>query len=474
MRIGLTGKLIATFGLITLVVVLGSAALNQWTFERDFERYIEARDLEQMTQIAPVLAEEWSIDGWAELGNSRRAWLRFLRFNTLPAHRGRFPDRPVEGERNEPRPRRDADGPPLGRRLLLTNASGEYVAGTRRALDSPLAVAIRSADEVVGWLRIEPASARSAPRDAQFAADRARSTALITALAIALAALAAFLVARNLRRPIDELTEGAEAMASGDFDSRIDSSRTDELGELAERFNSLAASLASNRKARRQWVSDIAHELRTPLTVLRGELQALQDGIRQPTPGAVDSLSEEAERLARLVDDLALLAASDEGSLDYRFEDVDLSMLVEGKRAGWEDQCERAGHRLQILVPDKGLVLQADRQRLTQLLDNLIANSVRYSESPGELALTVTPGEAEIEVCLDDSPPGVPSEARERIFERLVQLDESRSSNRPDSGSGLGLSICQSIADAHNGTIKASESPLGGLRITLQLPRHSE
>jgi two-component system sensor histidine kinase BaeS len=245
--------------------------------------------------------------------------------------------------------------------------------------------------------------------------------------------------------------------------------RSDELGQLARDFNSLALALEKNEQARRQWVADISHELRTPLTVLRGEIEALQDGVRQPNPQAIGSLHGEVLRLGRLVDDLYQLALSDLGALTYRKTEAHLDELLDQAIEPLKEEFSRKGIALQVDRPaGSHLTLLADPERLHQLFGNLLENSLKYTDAGGRLDIRLETTADEAVIHFSDSAPGVTGPELDKLFDRLYRVENSR--NRHTGGAGLGLSICRNIVEAHEGTIIARPSPLGGVWITVRLP----
>jgi len=225
--------------------------------------------------------------------------------------------------------------------------------------------------------------------------------------------------------------------------------------------------LQNHRDARRRWGADIAHELRTPLSVLRGEIQALQDGVRAPTPAALDSLNTECERLGGLIEDLYQLSLADAGALEYRFERIDLGELVREALEAQRRACTDAGLALEEAVAE-GIEIRGDARRLTQLVDNLIANARRYTDAPGRIRVELARTRDGTRLVVEDTAPGVPAHALPRLFERLYRVESSRS--RAAGGAGLGLAICRAIVEAHGGRIDAAPSSLGGLRIVTDLP----
>jgi two-component system, OmpR family, sensor histidine kinase BaeS len=226
--------------------------------------------------------------------------------------------------------------------------------------------------------------------------------------------------------------------------------------------------LESNEKARRQWVADISHELRTPLAVLRGEIEALLEGVRQTTPGAVRSLHNEVLRLNRLVDDLYQLALSDLGALTYRKEEVDLREVLENAANSYRPEFERKSLTLSLNVPDEEIILFADRERLVQLFSNLLDNSLRYTDPGGVVSIRLNSGKDMVTAQIEDSAPAVPPEAMDKLFDRLYRAEGSR--NRRSGGAGLGLAICKNIVEAHGGSIFAVLGKLGGLLVNITFP----
>jgi two-component system sensor histidine kinase BaeS len=230
----------------------------------------------------------------------------------------------------------------------------------------------------------------------------------------------------------------------------------------------MAVALERNEKTRRQWLADISHELRTPVAVLQGEIEALLDGVRPINPEAVRSLHGEALRLHRLVDDLYQLALSDLGALVYRKENFDLGDILTDCIETFRPRFEEKKIALRAADALEGFIVFGDAQRLHQLFANLFDNSLKYTDARGELRLSASRAAGFVTVVLEDTAPAVPEGQLDRLFERLYRVDVSRS--RASGGSGLGLSICKNIAEAHGGTISAGLSNLGGLSITVTLP----
>jgi two-component system sensor histidine kinase BaeS len=241
----------------------------------------------------------------------------------------------------------------------------------------------------------------------------------------------------------------------------------DEVGMLAQDFNQLAMTLERNEKLRREFMADVSHELRTPLGILNGQLEALEDGVLQPDAQTLRSLKSEVEHLNKLVGDLYDLSLADAGALTYRRTDIDLAPLLRDSAAIYAERFSQRGMTLSCTLP-AAMPVHADAARLQQLFNNLFENSLRYTDSGGRLQVHAQLLQQHWHLVFDDSEPGVPPEVMARLFERFFRVEASR--NRASGGAGLGLAICRRIVDAHQGTIGATASPLGGLRVAVVLP----
>ena len=354
-------------------------------------------------------------------------------------------------------------------RIRLLGADKQLILGQDYPAKEHSWLSINKGEQTLGWLALAPSMIPVDGLAAQFSARHDRALAIIGALAILVSVLVAFVLTRNLLHPIRRLTDGAQRLTAGAFDSRIDVTSGDELGQLAEDFNTLARTLEANEQARRQWIADISHELRTPLAVLRGEIEALQDGVREPGPQRLRSLHAEVLSLGKLVDDLYELSLSDIGALSYHKEDINLAEVIRDVVDGFRQRFAEKGIELLFDAQHAPHArVFADAGRLEQLFNNLLENSLRYTDAGGETRIFLEPEKDRVFIQLQDSLPGVPAEMLPKLFERLFRVDDSRS--RVNGGAGLGLSICRNIVDAHDGRIEASTSPAGGLWVSVQLP----
>lgn len=460
------------------LAVFGMFFIMQWSIDRGFLQYVNTLEQSRLERLAAGLEEAYAGRGsWAFLNDDPAEWLRLM-LRTRPE--GSLS--PEQMERLERRLERRAEQgrlpPPEGRlpgparrfesRVLLLDADGSRILGPGGAEPDLARTPLRHDGTLVGTLILLPQKELSDVHQLRFVQQQKLALALVGFVVLLISTLLSLLLARRLVRPIQLLAAATRRLAGGAYATRVAAASGDELGQLARDFNALALTLEKNETARRQWVADISHELRTPLSVLRGEIEALQDGIRQPTPEAIASLHTEAMRLGRLVDDLYQLAVSDLGALSYRKEKTDFTALLGEALASMRPRFADKGLTLKEELPAADLRLFADPQRLHQLLANLLENTLKYTDAPGEARVSLQAEKATAVLRIDDSPPGVPEEAWTRLFESLYRVEGSRS--RSTGGAGLGLAICRNIVQAHNGSITAGPSPLGGVRITISFP----
>ncbi|RIH86752.1 sensor histidine kinase [Calidithermus roseus] len=265
--------------------------------------------------------------------------------------------------------------------------------------------------------------------------------------------------------PIRHLTHVTRRYARGEREIRVQVRGSDEIAELGASFNQLADQLAAEEAQKQRMVADIAHELRTPLTVLRGELEALQAGLMEPSPANLGRLIEEVDLLTHLVQDLRLLTQADSGGLSLKLSELELSSLAREVLAAFQARAEAKGVRLEFSGAE--LSLTADRERLLQVLYNLLDNALRHTPQGGVVRLEVRAEGSWGLLRVSDSGPGISPEDLPHIFERFYRADRSRT--RETGGSGLGLAIAKALVEAHGGQISAGNGPGGGAVFEVRL-----
>jgi len=471
-------KLFLTLLAATALLVAVMSLLIQWSFERGFLGYLHNIEEQRLVRLAANLEEAYSSSGdWRFLQENEWAWKRLVR----QAISGQEPDGGDEdrgrgGDANrsrEFRPNRtsaDSRHQRFENRLLLLDAEHRPIVGGPQASKEVELQPLEAAGKVIGYLGLNRQGRLTGFLQQRFAEQQQKTFVLISLGMLAIAALLSLPLAQTMVRRIRALADGTHRLAGGEFGARVAVSGRDELSQLGRDFNQLARTLEENESARRQWIADISHELRTPLAVLRGEIEALQDGVRPTGPEALASLHGEVLQLARLVDDLYQLSLSDLGALSYRRIDLDPVPVVVQALERLEPEFARRRIALEKDLPRPGQCrLFADPERLHQLFEALLDNSLKYTDPGGRMRVSLRPEGKHLEWVFEDSPPGVSEEDLARLFERLYRVEGSRS--RATGGAGLGLAICRAIAEAHDGTLEAGRSDLGGLKLTLRLPR---
>jgi len=468
MKIGITLKLfLAFFGTILLVVVIMAIAVR-YSFYYGFLDYINRVEVERLDYMANTIAEQYQKNGdWKFVKFKRGMWHRLI-LSHLRAHNYESNDLQIP---NEAEPEQSLDLTDLGLRLSLLDSDKSFVAGNRQYDSQSNAVLkpIFSEGKIVGWLSIMPSTELMDTIDIQFKEQQYNTAFIIGIVSIFFAAAIAVLLSSSYLSPVRRLVVAMRALIAGNYKTRIPVTNVDEIGQLQKDFNSLANTLEKNEKSRHQWIADISHELRTPMSVLLGEVEAIQDGVRQFNSHSVKSLHTEITRVNQLIDDLYHLSMSDIGALDYRKSELELTSILEDVLSTFRDKIKSKNIQPILLIKECApIMVLADPQRLYQLFSNLMQNTLRYTNPNGQFEVKCECDDNYTTVHWQDSEPGVDDDVIDRLFERLFRAEESRS--RASGGAGLGLSLCKNIAEAHDGTITVQHSPLGGLWFQVKLP----
>ncbi len=332
------------------------------------------------------------------------------------------------------------------------------------------AIPIEVDGEIVGYL-LPPDLTHAMPSgtpEQQFI-SRVRSALLFSALvALTVALVLGLLLFRSIVAPLNVLTRASQAIAAGDLSARAPVRGNHEIAQLAAAFNQMAESLERAERARRNQTADIAHELRTPLTVLQGTLEAMADGVYPLDRENVLLALSQVRTLARMVEDLRLLALSDAGELHLYARPLDLHNFLCRFLEGYRSKAREKGITLHLEVPDRLPPVQADRDRLSQIVGNLLSNALRYVPQGGKVVIRAEEGAGEIRISVSDDGPGIPARELPHLFERFWRGDKAR--RRATGGSGLGLTIAKSLVEAHGGRIWVESEEGKGTTFTFTLP----
>ncbi len=362
-----------------------------------------------------------------------------------------------------------------GNRLVLTQPDGLVVADTSGHLtgsqllpdDLARGMPVLVNGRPAGILIVTPLDAPATP-GGDFLSAVNRSVLWATAVAAAVALVMGSALFLQMVRPLRSLSTAAKGIAAGDLSQRANPEGQDEVAQVARTFNQMADSLQEYETERRQMTAAIAHELRTPLSVIQSNLEAMLDGVLPADADELVSLHQEARLLNRLIEDLRTLSLADAGQLQLHLQPVDVGEVA-----------EQVAERLQLHAQEKGIVLktavtphlplvQADPERLTQILTNLIANALRYTPEGTRVELSVRAVDGGVETAVSDNGPGIPPEDLPRLFDRFWRAEKSRS--RATGGSGLGLAVVKQLVEAHNGRIIVESARGVGTRFAFTLP----
>jgi two-component system OmpR family sensor kinase/two-component system sensor histidine kinase BaeS len=278
----------------------------------------------------------------------------------------------------------------------------------------------------------------------------------------------------RVTRPLTHLTHAARTMAGGDLSVRVGTSAVREIDDLAGAFNTMASSLSDADRQRRQMTADVAHELRTPLAIIRGRLEGMQDGVYNATPDEITTLLSETALLERLIEDLRLLALADAGQLPLYKESIAPAALIRSVAQSFTQQALSRGVDLRVADLPALPEVEADPQRISQVLSNLIVNSLGHTPAGGSVLLnawtsTSGPGgQWAVYVSVSDTGSGIAPGDLAHIFDRFYRADQART--RAGGGAGLGLAIARRLIEAHQGAIEAESAPGKGTTVTFRLP----
>lgn len=360
------------------------------------------------------------------------------------------------------------------RRVLITDSSGNVIAdslgeliGKQYKADSPsIRLAPRPDGGSLGTLYILRSEAESA--SAALIKVLNRFLMLGGILALVVAAVVTVFMSRKILKPVQALTVAARRLGAGDFSHRVQVSGKGEMAELAQTFNSMTDNLERGEMLRRNMVSDVAHELRTPISNIRGQLEAIDDGLIQPDAHTLNSIQEEALLLSRLIDDLQELTLAEAGKLSLFRQSEDVAQLIHKSVAAASTKATASGIILTIDLPERLPPCDIDSQRIGQVLRNLLENAITHTPKGGTVTVAARQVQEHVEIDVVDTGEGIPAEHLPNVFERFYRADKSRT--RSTGGSGLGLTIARRLVEAHGGQIGVQSEAGKGSRFYFTIP----
>lgn len=331
---------------------------------------------------------------------------------------------------------------------------------------------------LASMLRAMGGMARSGLADAMpdgldVAYRRALSSSLVWAAGASVLAAAGvgLFVTRRIVAPLRAMTRASARIAGGTYQDRLNAAAPGEVGDLADAFNTMAATLERTEAQRVQLLADVSHEFRTPLSNLKGYVEGLEEGVFELDSDTLAACGRQVARLERLVDDLALLSRIETGQLDLHPERISVPAVLEDAAASFRARFTQKGVALELEVPDADTAAHADPTRVAQIVANLLSNALRHTHEGGRVTLSgrrYAPREVLFEVRDDGD--GIPADRLPHVFDRFYRGDASRRHDG-DSGSGIGLTLVKQLVERQGGRVGAESQPGAGTRIWFTLPR---
>ena len=287
------------------------------------------------------------------------------------------------------------------------------------------------------------------------------------AFAVAAAVVISFMMSRHFTRTIHDMAAATERIAEGDYSQRVAVKPGDEIGDLADSLNRMAASLDDTERMKRELMGNIAHELRTPLTTISGYMEGLADGVLPAEPATYELIRGEADRLSRLVDDLQRLSRAESGQEVLDVIPLALAPLLRRVTTRMKPRFDQKGVALKVEVKP-GIGVLADEDKLEQVMINLLDNALLYTDKDGAVMVGATAASEGVKIEVSDTGCGIPARDLPYVFERFYRSDKSRS--RESGGSGIGLTIVKSYVEALGGSIAVASVEGQGTDMTIRMP----
>jgi len=285
---------------------------------------------------------------------------------------------------------------------------------------------------------------------------------LFPILVVVLIAIAVSGGVRRMTRPMNNLIDAARRIESGDYSAQVPEWGSPDIRSVARAFNSMSARLKAMDEQRRSFLADVTHELRTPLSVIRGQAEAIADGVYPADAAHLAPILDATQALDRLVEDLRTLVQTDAGNLVLHREPTDVGALVHDTVESFRTQAESAGVALATDIADKVPTIEVDPARIRQVISNLLSNAIRHTPSGGSIKVVASSSDDHVIITISDTGEGIPADLLPHVFERFVKGPSS-------TGSGLGLAIARDIIAAHHGTLRIQSEVGKGTAAVVEL-----
>ena len=452
MKFSLQQKMILAFSVVVIVSIGGVVIFANLDSQRQVNRYLTRGGQYGVMELVEALEDYYEYKGtWSMVGEVADAYSQ--RHGRKNAH-GKASELTLTDQNHF---------------IVWSNAGqvkGEKLTGemTSRSLE------IHSGGQTVGYLVVENGVLQTPDDIAPLVNRLRRAIFLAGGFGILLAIGLAVLVSKYLLEPIKVITSASTQLSTGDFSTRVDIKGNDEIATLAKTFNQLARNLELAEERKQSLTADAAHELRTPIAVQKAQLEGMLDGVLPLTQKNVLIALQQTNFLSRLVEDLRLLAMADAGEVRLEMRILNIVNLVQQVVAGFQAQAALEGTNLvTVFRPDgEELWIHTDADRVSQILQNLISNALRYGQKGGRILISTRKESAKLVISVQDDGSGIPSTALPHLFERFYRHERART--RENGGSGLGLAISKKLALLLGGDLSGANSPEGGAVFSLELP----
>lgn len=450
------------FALIVLAVVFLISIASNILISREFERYVEEQQAAQARELAENLSYQydrtdggWNLDYIHGLGMyslNEGYIIRLYDADENILWDAQHHDMTLC--------RRMMDTITLRMRESRPELDGNFV--THR-------FDLKQNDETVGFLEVSYYSPYYLKEnDFRFIASLNRILAAVAVVSLAGAVAMGLILAGSITGPIVKAEKIAQKISGGDYSIRFEGNvRAKELFGFTEAVNQMAQSLEEQEMLRKRLTSDVAHELRTPIANVSSYLEAIIEGVWEPTPERLESCYDELDRLSELVSDLERLRQAEHENLNLQKENVDLLEVAEGVVRNFDTRI--AEKNLSCTVSGTDAVVFADRSRIQQVVTNLVSNAVKYSNENGAVRVVIEDAGDDAVIRVEDDGIGIAKKDQKLIFERFYRTDRSR--NRKTGGAGIGLAIVRTIVQAHGGEITVESEEGRGSRFTVRIPK---
>ena len=453
-------KVIVPSIVIIIIVTLLTVAISKFYFDKKFCDYIMIKNQNTVQNILMELSEQYSDNEW-NYKNIEKITYNSLDKGIIVALYDKEDREIMNIEKNS----KDKCNRIMN--FIKSSMEGKY--GSTTSQFEPVYYPLIKSGEKIGEVRVKFYGPIFYMQNELVFLDIVNKIILgIGVLLILASTIMGFIISRSITRPINKLMTKAKYISKGEYDKKIEIN-TDilEINDLINSINNLSQSIKEQENIRKRLTGDISHELKTPLTNIQSHLEAMIDGVWEPTEERLLSVKEEAERLSSLVSDMQKLNRYDEASIKLKKDNVNISDIICFVIFQFSNLAK--SKNIKIEYEKKNINLYCDKDKITQALVNILSNAIRYSNEGSTIFIEEKLKDNKVIISIEDQGIGISEEDLKYVFERFYRADKSRT--RATGGTGIGLTIVKSIVSSHGGEVKL-ESKLGeGSKFTIILPK---